>query len=47
MSSVGKIKAKAPETQNSFGTTKRKNFFFGVFFDGTGNNMIQPERAKN
>lgn len=47
MSSIGEILAKAPKlNERSASTERKKCFYFGVFFDGTGNNMIQPERAK-
>ncbi len=47
MPSIGEIKAKNIEKNDKDESSERnKLFFFGVFFDGTGNNMIQPDRAK-
>lgn len=48
MASIGVVNADIPKTQEPMNTTERpKKIYFGVFFDGTGNNMIQAEVAKN
>ena len=47
MASIGVVNADTPKTQDSMNTTNRpKKYYFGVFFDGTSNNMIQKEEAK-
>lgn len=47
MASIGVVNADTPKTQDSNNTTNRpKKIYFGVFFDGTGNNMVQAETAK-
>lgn len=47
MASFGVINAETPDTQAPMETTERpKIIYFGVFFDGTGNNMVQKETAK-
>ena len=47
MASVGIVNADTPKTQDPMNTTNRpKKLYFGVFFDGTGNNMIQKETAE-
>ena len=47
MASIGVVNANTPKTQDSMNTTDRpKKIFFGVFFDGTGNNMVQKKTAE-
>ena len=47
MASIGVVNAQEPDTQAPMETTERpKKLFFGVFFDGTSNNMIQKSAAK-
>lgn len=47
MASIGVVNADTPKTQDPVNTTDRpKKYYFGVFFDGTSNNMIQKEDAK-
>ena len=47
MASIGVVNADTPKTQDPMNTTDRpKKYYFGVFFDGTSNNMIQKKDAK-
>lgn len=47
MASIGVVNAETPKTQNPNNTTARpKKYYFGVFFDGTSNNMIQRKAAE-
>ena len=47
MASIGVVNAETPKTQDSNYTTNRsKKLYFGVFFDGTGNNMVQKATAE-
>lgn len=47
MASIGVVNADTPKTQDSNNTTNRpKKIYFGVFFDGTGNNMVQKATAE-
>lgn len=47
MASIGVVNADSPKTQNPMNTTNRlKKLYFGVFFDGTGNNMVQKATAE-
>lgn len=48
MASIGFVNADVPDTVEQSQTSLRpKKIFFGVFFDGTGNNMIQKSAAAN
>ena len=48
MASIGEVKAVESDKQNSL---EKENYpyiiYFGVFFDGTSNNMVQKEAAQN
>lgn len=47
MATIGVVNADIPKTQDSKKTSDRpKKYYFGVFFDGTSNNMIQKGDAK-
>ena len=47
MATIGVVNADIPKTHPSMNTIKRpKKIYFGVFFDGTGNNMIQKKDAE-
>ena len=47
MASLGVVNAETPGTQAPMEKSGRpKKLFFGIFFDGTGNNMVQAETAK-
>lgn len=47
MATIGVVNADIPKTHPSTNTIKRpKKIYFGVFFDGTGNNMIQKKDAE-
>lgn len=47
MATIGEIYAKQPPTVDRYQTEGPElEFYFGVFFDGTSNNMIQKEAAK-
>lgn len=47
MASIGEIGAKKPKQQEKDETEELPlAFYFGVFFDGTSNNMVQKETAK-
>lgn len=47
MASVGVVDAASTRKKDPSESKNRpKKFYFGVFFDGTGNNMIQKEAAK-
>lgn len=47
MASIGVVNADSPNKQEPAESTIRpKEIFFGVFFDGTDNNMIQKETAR-
>ena len=47
MATIGFVNASSCENQDSNKKqSRRKVFFFGVFFDGTKNNMVQKEQAK-
>lgn len=47
MASLGVINASTPSTRSSMETTERPmRIYFGVFFDGTGNNMVQAAAAE-
>lgn len=46
MASIGIVDAQVPEQENPSKTDDKPNkFYFGVFFDGTGNNAIQKKDA--
>lgn len=47
MASIGEINARAPRYQDALETEDRPvAVYFGIFFDGTGNNMIQAAAAR-
>ncbi len=47
MASIGLVNAGTPKQENRDDNTNRDwRIYFGVFFDGTGNNMIQQNDAK-
>ncbi len=46
MATIGVVNADIPKTHSSMNTIKRpKKIYFGVFFDGTSNNMIQKKEG--
>ena len=47
MATIGVVNADIPKTHSSMNTIKRpKKIYFGVFFDGTSNSMIQKKDAE-